>query len=178
MVVSQEWQGWLMWNQKEVNRLVAEPTMSNWPLNRRMAVTSDFYGEILKWPYLRNGKADWHWTRGMLVGHSWAPCQIRKIAGAHAQGMSGTFSPSPRVSDPDTHHGTSVTHVPWCMPGSPTSSLLWSRWQGKTFPAFPAHAQPTILRIWQEAHGDDSDLLITATSNFWARLGWIGPRMD
>ena len=24
---------------------------------------------------------------------------------------------------------------------------------GKTFPAFPAHAQPTILRIWQEAHG-------------------------
>ena len=23
---------------------------------------------------------------------------------------------------------------------------------GKTFPAFPAHAQPTILRIWQEAH--------------------------
>ena len=23
----------------------------------------------------------------------------------------------------------------------------------KTFPAFPAHAQPAILRIWQEAHG-------------------------
>ena len=23
---------------------------------------------------------------------------------------------------------------------------------GKTFPAFPAHAQPAILRIWQEAH--------------------------
>ena len=22
---------------------------------------------------------------------------------------------------------------------------------GKTFPAFPAHAQPTLLRIWQEA---------------------------
>ena len=22
----------------------------------------------------------------------------------------------------------------------------------KTFPAFPAHAQPAILRIWQEAH--------------------------
>ena len=24
---------------------------------------------------------------------------------------------------------------------------------GKTFPAFPAHAQSAILRIWQEAHG-------------------------
>ena len=24
---------------------------------------------------------------------------------------------------------------------------------GKTFPAFPAHAQPAILHIWQEAHG-------------------------
>ena len=23
---------------------------------------------------------------------------------------------------------------------------------GKTFPAFPAHAQPAMLRIWQETH--------------------------
>ena len=78
----------------------------------------------------------------------WASCQIRKIAGAHAPGMPGTFSPSPRVSDPDMHHGTCVTHVPWCMPGSLTSGFLWNRRRGKTFPAFPAHAQPAILRIW------------------------------
>ena len=26
----------------------------------------------------------------------------------------------PRVSDPDMHHGTCLTHVPWCMSGSPT----------------------------------------------------------
>ena len=78
----------------------------------------------------------------------WASCQIRKIAGAHALGMPGTFSPSPQVSDPDMHHGTCVTHVPWCMPGSLTSSFLWNRRRGKTFPAFPAHAQPAILRIW------------------------------
>ena len=50
----------------------------------------------------------------------WASCQIRKIAGAHAPGMPGTFSPPPRVSNPDMHHGTCVTHVPWCMPGSLT----------------------------------------------------------
>ena len=78
----------------------------------------------------------------------WTSCQIHKIAGAHARGMLGTFSPSPQVSDPDMHHGTCVTHVPWCMPGSLNSGFLWKRRRGKTFPAFPAHAQPAILRIW------------------------------
>ena len=62
----------------------------------------------------------------------WASYQIRRIAGCACAGMPGTFSPSPRDSDPDMHHGTCVTHVPWCMPGSLTS--------GKT--------QPAILRIW------------------------------
>ena len=78
----------------------------------------------------------------------WASCQIREIAGAHAPGMPGIFSPSPQVSDPDMHHGTCVTHVPWCMPGTLTTGFLWNRRRGKTFPAFPAHAQPAILRIW------------------------------
>ena len=49
------------------------------------------------------------------------------------------------VSDPDMHHGTCVTQVPWCMSGSLT------RGGGKTFQAFPARAEPTILRNWQEA---------------------------
>ena len=83
-----------------------------------------------------------------LTNNSWASCQIHKIGGAHAPGMPGTCSPSPQVSDPDMHHGTCVTHVPWCMPGSLTSGFLWNRRRGKTFPAFPAHAQPAILRIW------------------------------
>ena len=56
---------------------------------------------------------------------AWASCQIRKIASAHAPEMPETFSPSPQVSDPDMHHGTSITHVPWCMPGSLTSGFLW-----------------------------------------------------
>ena len=47
----------------------------------------------------------------------WASCQIRKIAGAHAPGMPGSFSPPPQVSDPDMHHGTCMTHLPWCMLG-------------------------------------------------------------
>ena len=40
---------------------------------------------------------------------------------AYAPGMPGTFPPPPWVSNPDMHHGTCVTHVPWCMPGSQTS---------------------------------------------------------
>ena len=54
-----------------------------------------------------------------------------KLRVVHAPGMPGTFSPPPRASDPDMHHGTCVTHVPWCMPGSLTSGLLWSQWWGK-----------------------------------------------
>ena len=54
-----------------------------------------------------------------------------KLRFAHAPGMPGTFSPTPRVRDPDMHHGTCVTHVPWCMSGSLTSGFLWNRWWGK-----------------------------------------------
>ena len=54
-----------------------------------------------------------------------------KLRVAHASRMPGTCSPPPRVSDPDMHHGTCVTHVPWCMPGSLTSGFLWSQWREK-----------------------------------------------
>ena len=50
---------------------------------------------------------------------------------ARAPGMPGTFSPPPRVSYPDMHHGTCVTHAPWCMPGSLTSGFLLSRCREK-----------------------------------------------
>ena len=54
-----------------------------------------------------------------------------KLRIAHAPGMPGTFSLPPRVSDPDMHHGTCVTHVPWYAPGSLTSGFHWCRWRGK-----------------------------------------------
>ena len=47
---------------------------------------------------------------------------------AHAP---GTFSPPPQNRDPGMHHGTCVTHVPWCMPGSQTCVFHWSWWRGK-----------------------------------------------
>ena len=59
----------------------------------------------------------------------WARCINVRVA--NAPGMPGTFSQPPRVSDPDMHLGTYVTHVPLCMPGSLTSGFLWSRCQGK-----------------------------------------------
>ena len=64
--------------------------------------------------------------------HTWASCQIRKIAGCACAGNAGNVFPRHRgSSDPDMHHGTCVTHVPWCMPGSLTSIFLWSQWRGK-----------------------------------------------
>ena len=54
-----------------------------------------------------------------------------KLWVVHAPGMPGTFSPLPRVSDPDIKLGTCMTHVSWCTPGSLASSFLWSRWRRK-----------------------------------------------
>ena len=42
-------------------------------------------------------------------------------------------------------------HVPWCISGSLTRGC------GENVPGIPAHAQPTILRSWQEAHDDNDD---------------------
>ena len=49
---------------------------------------------------------------------------------------------------------------------------------GKTFPAFPAHAQPAILRIWQEAHGSEFELTkdtpyLTLTGELMWFLLWV-----
>ena len=59
-----------------------------------------------------------------------------KLRIAHAPGMPGTF-PRHRlqkkalVSDLGMHHGTCVTHVPWCMSGSLT------RGGGENVPGIP-----------------------------------------
>ena len=92
-----------------------------------------------------------------------------KLRVAHAPGMPGTFSPPPPFSDPDMHHGTCVTHVPWCMPGSLTSGWFHLKSvAGKTFPAFPAHAQPAISHVWQEVYATDK----------WCRTGSYPKRYE
>ena len=83
----------------------------------------------------------------------WASCQIRNIAGCACAGNAGNVFPrrqfqrKPLVSDPGMHHGTCVTHVPWCMSGSLTCG------DGESVPGIPGACAPAILRIWQEAHG-------------------------
>ena len=82
----------------------------------------------------------------------WASYQIRKIAGCACAGNAGNVSPcrrfqrKPLVSDPGMHHGTCVTHVPWCMSGSLTCG------DRENVPGIPGACAPAILRIWQEAH--------------------------
>ena len=51
------------------------------------------------------------------LGHGLLDRYVKFRVG-HAPGMPGTFSPPPRVNDPDIHHGTCVTHVSCCMPVS------------------------------------------------------------
>ena len=88
----------------------------------------------------------------------WASYQIRKIAGCACAGNAGNgfarrrFQRKLLVSDPGMHHGTCVTHVPWCMPGSPTCG------DGENVPGIPGACAPAIVRIWQEAHGATSSV--------------------
>ena len=98
------------------------------------------------------------------IKRQWASCQIRKIAGCACAGNAGNVFPrrrlqrKPPVSDPGMHHGTCVTHVPWCMSGS------FNCGDGENVPGIPGACAPAILRIWQEAHG--------ATSLSWHHHGW------
>ena len=83
----------------------------------------------------------------------WASYQIRKIACCACAGnarnvfIATDFKGKPLVRDPGMHHGTCVTHVPWCMLGSLTGG------GGENVPSIPSECATRILRIWQEAHG-------------------------
>ena len=52
---------------------------------------------------------------------------------AHALGMPGTFPPPPRISDPDMHHGTCMTHDGIANKRFPLKYVA-----GKTYPDIPS----------------------------------------
>ena len=87
-----------------------------------------------------------------MYAWEWTSYQICKIAGCACAGNAGNVFPRRRfqrkllVSDPGMHHGTCVTHVPWCMSGSLTCG------DGENGPGIPGACAQAILRIWQEAH--------------------------
>ena len=93
-----------------------------------------------------------HYVSIESPSNQWASYQIRKIAGCACAGNAGNVFPRRRfqrkllVSDPGMHHGTCVTHVPWCMSGSLTCG------DGENVPGIPSACAAAILRIWQEAH--------------------------
>ena len=125
----------------------------------------ELYSEIMqnfqRYIFLRSTKFIWgEFCRIMTTLYQssslirqWASYQIRKIAGCACAGNAGNVFPcrrfqrKPLVSDPGMHHGTCVTHVPWCMSGSLTCG------DRENVPGIPGACAPAILRIWQEAHG-------------------------
>ena len=94
-------------------------------LYRAKKVPKYMYSSTPPSPYASLGA----WNK--LTYHGSLARRYVKLWVAHAPRMPGTFSPPLGVSDPVLHHGTGVNHVPWCMSGSLTCGLLWSRWWGK-----------------------------------------------
>ena len=87
--------------------------------------------------------------------------------------MPGTFSPPPRVSDPDMHYDTcrdarAVMHAGIANWRFPLKSVA-----RKTFPTFPVHAQPAILRIWLDAHGAVIGATLLESINVYTGNGLI-----
>ena len=80
---------------------------------------------------------------------AWASYQISKLADCACAGNVGNVFPhrqlqrKPLVSDPGMHHGTYLTHVPWCISGSLT------RGNRENVLGIPSACAPVILRIWQ-----------------------------
>ena len=64
-VVSQEWDGRLTWNERDVNRYNVGHMLWFSTFTSPMILALDFQGQILKMLYLRNGMADSHGTKGM-----------------------------------------------------------------------------------------------------------------
>ena len=92
----------------------------------------------------------WFWlgVSGIDTGCHGSLARYVKLRFAHAPGMPGTFSLPPRVSDPDMHHGTCFTHVPWCMSGSLTSGFSLKSVAGENVPGIPgACATPNFTYL-------------------------------
>ena len=74
--------------------------------------------------------------------------QIRKIAGRACTGHAGNFFPRHWLQRKP------LVSITACASRSFRDACRdrWPAVSGKIFPEFPAHVQPAILRIWQDAH--------------------------
>ena len=108
---------------------------------RVFIIKLSFHGAFMWciWPYY-SGLLYSHW--GNAIALQWASYQIRKIAGCACTGNAGNVPPTNFKGNRELAIQACITARASRMSGSLT------RGGGKTFQAFPAHAQPAILRIW------------------------------
>ena len=100
-------------------------------------------------------RSRWRWTRYVSIEykHHGPLTRCVKLRVAHAPGMPG-FPRHCGLAIPTWHASRHARHTRAVMhAGIANYRLPLKSVAAKTFPAFPAHAQPAILRIWQEAHG-------------------------
>ena len=97
-------------------------------VQKREELHRRWWSRLIIGPHMDPGNMNIERRRFALYGPLARYVKLRVV---HAPGMPGTASPPPWVSDPGMHHGTCVTHVPWCIPGLLTSGFLWIRWRGK-----------------------------------------------
>ena len=114
------WHGFHHWEEYGSSAYTRQSSMHEWISEKTLGTIQQVIGKY----HIDDDVMTWKYIHGALARYV-------KLWVAHAPGMPGMFSPSPRVSDPGMHHGTCVTHVPWCMPGSLTGGFLWSRWREK-----------------------------------------------
>ena len=80
--------------------------------------------------------------------HKWASCQIRNFAGCACAAYVGSVFPATDFK------GNLKLATPTCTTARASCTCRDACWDrltavaGKTFRAFQAHVQPTILRIW------------------------------
>ena len=66
-VITQEWDAWSTWNERDVSRLNVGPMLWLSTLTSPMTWTLNFQRQILKLLNPRNGRVDQHGTKGMWV---------------------------------------------------------------------------------------------------------------
>ena len=118
------------------------------PFAEDIIQTSAIWWERIEIEYL----IDWWSVFYVTSERPWASYQIRQFAVCVCAGNTGNVFPATvgwRSWHASQHvcPARAVMHagiVNWRFPLKSVS--------GKTLPAFQAHAQPVILRIWQEAH--------------------------
>ena len=116
-----------IWNHRQSNCLIQQLTLTKWKNESSASLAQGVRKALWRYSlflFTAFGLLSIPWNKWASASNVFRETITLRVA--HVPG-----SPPPRVSDPDMHHGTCVTHAPWCMPGSLTSGFVWSRCRGK-----------------------------------------------